>query len=537
MGLVTSATPGWTSQLEGLPPGDHAAVLTGTFATGVVGRLVGMELRDAMVVMLPGPDVGLVFLFRKPLSEPTVAAQTLKTGTGGLDIGACRVGSSGGTRRSGQALHPLKDDGTEDRSHHWARVGHTVVGLEATGRWAPNVLLVHSKYEWYALRHDAPREVVIAVHAHFGAREELRAVRNGIQRDAQQDRKTAVLQPGVRWVEPEYQARERAEDGVGQVDMLGVWDPVRVSAGMGQERSAQVLLTEMYGPVGTSGESTREEAFSRVHCEDDREPPSSHGSGPSRMERGEIFEPRVRLRGDFRASIRGPNPGESDDVSHIHRGTSSDHGEEIVSPSREDRVGSPLERDQARQQPGQPCTRRQGESQPPPSGDRNGTPSTARRESHLEVASWALPDRFRPYFVEVGVGGCRRVGSKRVKASNPMGPSPGNRQGMGFGHTNGRGPNPRDYADEDGLETVPEWECVEGCPVPILDAVSGELTSGARQPTANPRTSNSRSGGAFRGAPGCIGSSGGASRFYPQFENDVALIDWLSELVGCHPSR
>lgn len=144
MPLVTSAVPGWQDQIADLPSGDHIAVLTGTHATGIVGRVAGLELRDALAVLLPGPGVGLVFLFRKPVSEPTVAAQMLKTGTGGLNIGACRVGLSGGTKRSGQAEHFYKDDGTEDRSAHWARTGHTVVELEGTGRWPPNILLVHA---------------------------------------------------------------------------------------------------------------------------------------------------------------------------------------------------------------------------------------------------------------------------------------------------------------------------------------------------------------------------------------------------------
>ncbi len=143
MPLVTSATPNWTHHLERLPPGDHVAVMTGTASTGVVGRLLGWELRDVLLVLLPGPSAGYVFLFRNPISEPTVAAQMLATGTGGLNIGGCRVGTAGGTRRSGQAQHFLKDDGTEDRSHHWARTGHTVVEI-AEGRWPPNVLLVHS---------------------------------------------------------------------------------------------------------------------------------------------------------------------------------------------------------------------------------------------------------------------------------------------------------------------------------------------------------------------------------------------------------
>lgn len=144
MALVMSAEPGWTANLAALPPGDHAAILTGTSATGVVGRLAGFELRDALLVLLPGPSTGFVFLFRKPVQASTVAAQVLATGTGGLNVAGCRVGLSGGTTRSGQAQHLLRDDGTEDRSHHWARTGHTVVEIEGLGRWPTNVLFVHT---------------------------------------------------------------------------------------------------------------------------------------------------------------------------------------------------------------------------------------------------------------------------------------------------------------------------------------------------------------------------------------------------------
>jgi len=34
------------------------------------------------------------------------------------------------------------------------------------------------------------------------------------------------------------------------------------------------------------------------------------------------------------------------------------------------------------------------------------------------------------------------------------------------------------YADPDGLESVAKWECVEGCPVRLLDEMSGQLKSG-----------------------------------------------------------
>jgi hypothetical protein len=143
MPLVTTATSGWEAQTRDLPPGDHVAIFSSSTETGVHGRLAGLELRDTIVVLRPGPKTSFVFLFRKPLEEPTIIAQVLKTGTGGLNISACRVGVTGGTKRSEQAQHFLKDDGTEDReSHHWARVGHRAVDIPS-GRWPPNLVLVH----------------------------------------------------------------------------------------------------------------------------------------------------------------------------------------------------------------------------------------------------------------------------------------------------------------------------------------------------------------------------------------------------------
>lgn len=56
---------------------------------GVQGRFVGLELRDALVVLQTGPRVSVVLLFRKPVVE-SVTAQVMATGTGGLNLGACR---------------------------------------------------------------------------------------------------------------------------------------------------------------------------------------------------------------------------------------------------------------------------------------------------------------------------------------------------------------------------------------------------------------------------------------------------------------
>lgn len=85
----------------------------------------------------------------KPAWEPIVLAQkprrgtfadnALRFGCGGLNIAACRIGSSGGTKRSHQAAYPLLDNGGEDRQN-WGRSGHSVEMIN-NGRWPANLIL------------------------------------------------------------------------------------------------------------------------------------------------------------------------------------------------------------------------------------------------------------------------------------------------------------------------------------------------------------------------------------------------------------
>ena len=84
------------------------------------------------------PALEPITVARKPLSG-TVAENVQAYGTGALNIDGCRVGTDGGTSRSGQADYPTNADGTEDRSHSWARTGHGIVDLN-TGRWPANLI-------------------------------------------------------------------------------------------------------------------------------------------------------------------------------------------------------------------------------------------------------------------------------------------------------------------------------------------------------------------------------------------------------------
>lgn len=77
-----------------------------------------------------------ILVFRKPISEKTVARQVLKTGTGAMNIDGCRIGSgevlSGG---GGKLWSHYRDDKLEKAA---PKVN------EGDGRWPLNVVFVHS---------------------------------------------------------------------------------------------------------------------------------------------------------------------------------------------------------------------------------------------------------------------------------------------------------------------------------------------------------------------------------------------------------
>jgi hypothetical protein len=77
--------------------------------------------------------------------------------------------------------------------------------------------------------------------------------------------------------------------------------------------------------------------------------------------------------------------------------------------------------------------------------------------------------RFPSHLLITHAPGCKKVGSKRVKV------------GHGWYETDrtpsaftGPETSPVHYGDEDGLETIEDWQCVDGCPAKLLNAQAGE---------------------------------------------------------------
>jgi hypothetical protein len=119
--------------------------------------------------------------------------------------------------------------------------------------------------------------------------------------------------------------------------------------------------------------------------------------------------------------------------------------------------------------------------------------------------------------------GCRKAGTQRVKpqgGSGRTGPGArgfqtsyvgGEKKGEGFTGS---------YVDDDGLEAVDVWECVEGCPIQDLSEQSG-----GSHPAGNKRNPNHKIGNKIYGAlkpdprnPDYHPDIGTASRFFKQVQ-------------------
>lgn len=129
---------------EELLPGSYVAVFGGVEAS-IEARLVGFHLKDTLLVLQPGPRSDLVSLFRKPIEQPTIAEQVLATGTGAMNIDACRVWgdrseffSKSGKPRSGLG-HANGYGMGEGFGGANANPPHQL------GRWPSNLALIHGE--------------------------------------------------------------------------------------------------------------------------------------------------------------------------------------------------------------------------------------------------------------------------------------------------------------------------------------------------------------------------------------------------------
>ena len=131
---------------------------------------------------------------------------------------------------------------------------------------------------------------------------------------------------------------------------------------------------------------------------------------------------------------------------------------------------------------------------------------------------FSVEGRWPANFILTHLDGCELKGTKKVKGSVGK-DSEGNEAKTGISMNNSTGGIRRvSHADEDGKETVANWDCVEGCPVKELDQQSGN-----RKTTWVSASHKNNRQGDFLGALGHskdqgYNDEGGSSRFFKQFK-------------------
>jgi site-specific DNA-methyltransferase (adenine-specific) len=107
---------------------------------------------------------------------------------------------------------------------------------------------------------------------------------------------------------------------------------------------------------------------------------------------------------------------------------------------------------------------------------------------------------------------CQHVGTKKVKSGKASEKGGGFSKGMfGDGTSDNIGGG---YGDENGEETIEDWNCVDSCPIKILDEQSGESKSGDIKPYKQKNTDSYSGSMPIIRDTNFKGDKGGASRFF-----------------------
>lgn len=133
---------------ELLLPGSHVALIcdeSSWVTASLQARKLGLEPRDTLMVLSADGDAP-VMLLRKPIAEPTVTKQVLKTGTGALNIDATRVkhASASDFERHRAGVEAIKSKGGS-MANSWKNSSDLSGANDVTpaGRWPANVMLMH----------------------------------------------------------------------------------------------------------------------------------------------------------------------------------------------------------------------------------------------------------------------------------------------------------------------------------------------------------------------------------------------------------
>jgi hypothetical protein len=171
----------------------------------------------------------------------------------------------------------------------------------------------------------------------------------------------------------------------------------------------------------------------------------------------------------------------------------------------------------------------------PKANDSVGTFQTRDRTEESPEDFQSALGRWPCNVVLIHGASCRLIGEQRVEGHKgyPNGPGGSSAQFSQKGVATNRTKAWVGHADAEGKETIAMWECEDACPAKRLDRQSGILTSGSFDQAS--RAADNAIYGKFDGYSNpkkYAGNSGGASRFFPQFESERKFTDWVALLIG-----
>jgi hypothetical protein len=303
------------------------------------------------------------------------------------------------------------------------------------------------------------------------------------------------------------------------------------NAGVGEERTSQVLLQEMSREVlGNSTESDKKGKASDKSCQGqnltDPQIEQIHPRKEFTVERREIQEQRICSRISGHSKSKAKKDGKKDGVQPIglHPGTPSRGSNEAK--SFDQKIGSCAshQRQEGRQPKNKPNRGIEGRSLEVTQTNRGRTvsPSSTIKEDAsamplLEVLEEVIPPSWRSLFIVSSHDECVKVGQKKVKG-DARGPQNGERP-SGFYNVGSQKGSDKPcgplYGNPDGTETMEDWRCAEGYPIKALDEQSGILKSGKMAAGTTRANRNGYTGAMPQTtANDTIGDMGGASRFF-----------------------
>ena len=464
------------------------------------------------------PAIEFWWLARKPLVG-TVAANVQQWGTGGLNIEACRVGTAestqmtvGRTAAEGWGLNK--------------QAGQTRGGSPA-GRWPPNVVLSHANYPVVRLAGNLPYGIIDTIRRYYDGYSRVSAMR------ARGGNYAVSAQVGAEVLQPGMQAgidTDKADAQANRDDVRDVRQVVHCAGSMATPGTAEVLQQGMCGPSsrdvdGREGSALGQEALAGIPRQDvgkqDVLASSEEGARAYPVEGRALRSRRLRQR-SYRdvAGSRAGDGAEDAPSRGLHSGTPPSDGDEVGATAGTARDGASPEWRQGGQPPRELDGHGVGQSQSEASRDREGDGGVTGNEPPLDVLAVDVPPQWQRYFYLTGERfGCQRVGTRRVREDKGGTRKAGTEFGQGSGwnsHEN-RDSVKAGHADADGLETVDDWRCVDGCPVKALAEQSGERKAAGHY---NGEVTAARHGfiGGNTDAGWGYGDTGTAARFFPNFE-------------------